>query len=150
MHPSQSSPFNIASLMNKETKQWTWTDGWILMSVYLAQSSSEASLADVMAAADATNHAIPTSNELTHAFTKLVNSGVLIIQNSIYIIGTKYLADIENSYKSKGGLFESANKGKKWLKKTNLKVIKTPKTIITDKEARDAYNKYISIINKKG
>ncbi len=57
------------------------------MSVYLApRSKEEVTLADVVAAADATNHAIPTPNELSQAFTKLTNAGVLSIKNNIYII----------------------------------------------------------------
>jgi hypothetical protein len=110
--------------MNEETKQWTWNDGWILMSVYLAQSKEEAILADIIAAADSTNHAIPTPNELTHAFTKLRNSGVLKIQNNTYKIRSQYLSDIENAYKTKGGLFETASKGKKWLNASGLKIVK--------------------------
>ena len=66
--------------MNIETKQWTWNDGWILMSVYLAQSDEKATLSEIIAAADATNHAIPTTNELSHAFTQLVNAGVLHVK----------------------------------------------------------------------
>ena len=120
------------------------------MSVYLAQSKEETTLADVIAAADSTNHAIPTPNELTHAFTKLANSGVLNIKNNNHKISNHYLADIEKAYKRKGGLFESANKGQKWLNTSGLEAIKTPKVTITNEEVEDAYNEYTSSISKKG
>jgi hypothetical protein len=139
--------------MNKETKQWTWNDGWILMSVYLAQSKEEAILADVIAAADSTNHAIPTPNELTHAFTKLRNSGVLKIENDTYKISSQYLSDIENAYKTKGGLFETAINGQNWLNASGLKIVNTPKVKVTEEEVKKAYNVYnvyISNIRKKG
>ncbi len=65
-------------------------------------------------------------------------------------ININYLPDIEKAYKRKGGLFESANKGQKWLNNSDLNVIKTPKVTITDKEVKDAYNEYTSSIRKKG
>jgi hypothetical protein len=136
--------------MIEETKQWTWSDGWILMSVYLTQSKNKATLADVIAAADATNHAIPTPNELTHAFTKLVNLGVLSIEKNSYKISTEYFTEIEKAYKTKGGLFESANKGKKWLMKSGLQPIQSPKVTITENEVHVAYNEYTSRIKQKG
>ena len=116
------------------------------MSAYLAQSKKGSTLADVIGSADATNHAIPTSNELSQAFTKLVNAGILTIENSSYKIGSEYLIGIERAYRSKGGLFESANKGQKWLNVSNLEVNKTPKVIITQDEVKNAYNEYTSKI----
>ena len=120
------------------------------MSVYLAQSSKSFTLADVIVAADASNHAIPTSNELTQAFTKLLNAGILTLENSNYKIGGEYLNEIENAYKSKGGLFESANKGQNWLNASNFEVNKTPKIIITQDEVKIAYSEYASKIKQKG
>ena len=106
--------------MNDETKQWTWNDGWILISTYLAQSSKTPALADIIAAADATNHAIPTPNELSRAFTKLVTAGILNIENNNYKIKSEYLDGIEKAYNSKGGLFESGRKGQDWLNTLKL------------------------------
>jgi hypothetical protein len=129
------------SLLNEETKQWTWNDGWILMSTYLAQSNKKSTLADVIAAADATNHAIPTPNELSQAFTKFVNAGILNIENNNYRIKSEFLDGIGKAYKSKGGLFKSAEKGQKWLntklimltKSTHRKSNKANKRIQSDK-----------------
>lgn len=120
------------------------------MSVYLALSDEGASLADIIAAADATNHAIPTPNELSHAFTKLVNSGVLVARGNNYEIDGKYLAGIEKAYKAKSGLFESANKGKKWLSSSGLLPIETPKITVTEEQVTSAYNEYTSRIRNKG
>jgi hypothetical protein len=136
--------------MSEETKQWTWNNGWILMSVFLVQSNEESTLADVLAAADATNHAIPTPNELSQAFTKLVNAGVLKIEGNNYRISKEYIGDIEKAYKSKGGLFESGNKGKKWLNNSGLEVLKTPKITITQDDVKNAYDVYFSKIKNNG
>ena len=136
--------------MKEEAKQWTWNDGWILMSIYLVQSKEETTLADVISAADATNHAIPTPNELSNAFTKLANAQILKIKNNNYKISNEYLGEIEKACKAKGGLFESANKGEKWLNKSSLEVIKSPKVPVTQEEVENAYKQYTSSLGKKG
>lgn len=118
------------------------------MSVYLAQSDDVATLAGIIAAADATNHAIPTPNELSQAFTKLANAGVVIVNNDSYKINSKHLGEIEEAYKTKGGLFESANKGKKWLNASGLSPKGTQKLTITDEQVTNAYNVYTSKIRK--
>jgi hypothetical protein len=120
------------------------------MSVYLVHSNTDSTLADVIGAADATNHAIPTPNELSQTFTKLVNAGVLTIEQSRYKIGNEYLLEIERAYRSKGGLFESANKGQKWLNATSLEVNGSPKVTITQDELKNAYTEYTSKIKQKG
>jgi hypothetical protein len=132
--------------MNDTSNKWTWNDGWILMSAYLVCSNNKPSLADIISAADAINHAIPTPNELSQAFTKLANAGVLEIGNNCYRIKHKYLDEIERTYQSKGGLFESARKGEKWLQASNLNVNKTEKITITGDEVTTAYDEYISKI----
>ena len=130
--------------MNDETKHWTWNDGWILMSAYLAQSSKTPTLADIIAAADATNHAIPTPNELSQAFTKLVSAGILNIENNNFKIKSEYLDGIEKAYKSKGGLFESGRKGQNWLNSLKLESTRMSKITITQDEVNTAYKEYTS------
>jgi hypothetical protein len=136
--------------LKENVKQWTWNDGWILMSVYLVHSNTDSTLADVIGAADATNHAIPTPNELSQTFTKLVNAGILTIEQSRYEIVSEYLSEIERAYRSKGGLLESANKGQKWLNATSLEVNGSPKVTITQDELKNAYTEYTSKIKQKG
>ena len=128
--------------MNDETKKWTWNDGWILMSAYLAQSNKTPGLAEIIAAADATNHAIPTANELSQAFTKLVNAGILNIENKNYKIRSEYLDEIEKAYRSKGGLFESGRKGQNWLNTLKLESNRMPKITITRDEVNKSYKEY--------
>ena len=120
------------------------------MSVYLVHSNTDSTLADVIGAADATNHAIPTPNELSQTFTKLVNAGILTIEQSRYKIRSEYLSGIERAYRSKGGLFESANKGQKWLTATSLEVNRSPKVTITQDKLKNAYTEYTSKIKQKG
>lgn len=127
-----------------ELIQWSRNDGWILMAVYLAQTQEKNSLAAIIGAADATNHAIPTSNQLSHACTKLVNFGVIEVENSNYSISKEYFLDIELAYKSSGGLFKAADKGKQWLISAGLVQKKFQVIKISDQEVQTAYNNYIS------
>ena len=60
------------------------------------------------------------------------------------------LSEIERAYRSKGGLFESANKGQKWLNATSLEVSGSPKITITQDELKNAYTEYKSKIKQKG
>lgn len=136
--------------MKIEKTQWTWSDGWLLMSVYLAQCNETCGLPDIIAYADATNHAIPSPDELIQAFTKLVNSGVLNIKNNNYLISEQYFPEVERAYNGKGGLFKSGEKGLKWLKSSKLPMIGTPEIIITEELAKNAYNEYKSSIKKNG
>lgn len=71
--------------------QWTFNDRWILMSVYLTQGEDGASLHDVVGAADAMNHAIPTCGELSRALTRLASCGVLTERDDQFHIVHQYL-----------------------------------------------------------
>ena len=120
------------------------------MSIYLAQSNELSTLAEIIAAADATNHAIPTPNELSQAFTKLVSAGILSIDNHTYRLKNEYLHEIETAYRSKGGLFETGKKGQKWLTASKLEPNEAQKVTITRDEVNRAYKVYTSRIKRKG
>jgi hypothetical protein len=54
-----------------------WSDAWILQAVALAAQEEPARLDEVIAAADAVNHAIPTAGELHGAFVRLTQAGFI-------------------------------------------------------------------------
>lgn len=124
-------------------EKWIWSDGWILMSVYLVANDIGSELSDIIAAADATNHAIPTSREFSSSLTKLTQHGIVEKNDDKYKIGHSYLDEIERAYKAKGGLFESANKGLKWLNRTNLSCINNLEVIISDEKLTSEYQAYL-------
>jgi len=122
--------------------EWTWNDGWILMSLYLVAKEGGAKLSEIIGAADATNHAIPTTRELTSAFSKLTQFGVVKIEENRFQIEDSYLEGLEKAQNSRGGLFESADKGVKWLKKENLSHMNSEIIEITDGQMSQACNEY--------
>ena len=121
---------------------WTWNDGWILMSIYMVSKNNGAKLSAIIGAADASNHAIPTTNELSSAFTKLKQHEVLDIENDKFIINSHYLNEIEKAYESRGGLFKTGDKGQKWLKKSKLLNMNESVILVTEEQLSTAYNEY--------
>jgi hypothetical protein len=48
-----------------------WSDAWLLQAIALASREGPATLAEVLAAADAVNHALPIDQELHGGFSRL-------------------------------------------------------------------------------
>jgi hypothetical protein len=128
---------------NASSLQWTWSDGWILMSLFLVSGENGAKLHEVISAADATNHAIPTRCELSQAFSKFAQCELVRVIEDRYVIASIYLAEIRKAYKGRGGLFESPKKGEKWLKRSGLAIKNNQKIEVTDGEIKSAYQTYI-------
>jgi len=57
--------------------QFEWADAWILSAaIWAAEEHSAPNLEDLLACSDAINKAIPTTTELSGAFTRLVAGGL--------------------------------------------------------------------------
>ena len=133
----------------QEPHEWTFTDGWILMSVYLTHGDDGASLCEVIGAADAMNHAIPTSGELSRSLTRLASRGVLHEIDGKYKIVDKYLPKISKANAGKGGLFETPQRGKAWLMRTTLASNEEFTIHVADKQLADAYQLYRGLLRRK-
>lgn len=119
------------------------------MATYLTHGTEGARLHELIAAADAINHAIPTAKELSRAFTKLVRTGIVQIADDRFRLNEEFLPELEKTYKGRGGLFESAKKGEKWLKSLNVTQSNNREILITEDDVGTAYNAYISAIKKR-
>ncbi len=53
---------------------------------------------EIIAAADATNHAIPTKEEMSQALTKFVQCRLICEEKGHYTIASEYLASIETAF----------------------------------------------------
>ena len=56
---------------------WAWSDAWVLAAITITGSEGAASLTDVVAAADAVNHAIVLDTELEQAVGRLLGAGLI-------------------------------------------------------------------------
>ena len=123
--------------------EWNWNDGWILMSLFLARGGAEAELHDLIEVADATNHAIPTTKELSSALAKFVRCGLITVEEGRYKLAQQHVHSIRQAFEAKGGLFESGKKGLNWLKVSGLIELCTKRVIVSEAKAKAAYNQYI-------
>lgn len=131
------------------TLEWTWNDGWILMSLFLTRDVNGTLLKDIIAAADATNHAIPTPKELSRALSKFIQCELISTIDDRYLISPEFMTDIQKANEGKGGLFQAPEKGLKWLKKSGLTIKNGKKIELTDEEVHSAYQAYIQAIHKR-
>ena len=131
-----------------DSQQWTWTDGWILMAVFVAAKDRGAGLHMIIAAADATNHAIPTTREMSQALSKFLQCGLIRQEEGKFSIGSDYLPAIEKAYKGRSGLFATGDKGLKWLRNSSLVAHSQESAKLTDAEMKTAYDQYMRVIRR--
>jgi hypothetical protein len=119
------------------------------MALYLAGKGQGAELYEIIAAADATNHAIPTTREMSRALNKFVQCGLVCEQDGRYWIADDYMAAIGKAHNSRGGLFASGDKGVKWLRETRPPAQGTGSVKLTDAEMKAAYDQYTKALRRR-
>jgi hypothetical protein len=129
--------------------EWLWNDGWLLMAVLLAQGEAGAQLHELIAAADATNHAIPTSRELSSALTNFIRCGLVAVSRDRYHLSPQYLPDVQKAYQGRGGLFAAGDKGLRWLKRSGLAPGNTERVEFSEAQVKAAYDLYIGALRSK-
>lgn len=112
------------------------------MSVFLPHGDNGTHLNELIGAADAMNHAIPTQQELTCSLTRLASCGILHISDNGFKIADAYLPEIAKANQGKGGMFSTPEKGRKWLLRVQAQADKTVQVIITDEEYLSACKLY--------
>ncbi|RPI76579.1 MAG: hypothetical protein EHM45_12530 [Desulfobacteraceae bacterium] len=129
--------------------EWTWSDGWLLMALFLVGVERSAHLHEVLGAADATNHAIPTTRELAQAFTKFAQCGLITVTDNQYAICPEHVSAIKKVYEGRGGLFASGDKGLKFLKRSKLVPKNDQLITLTDTAVEAAYKSYRKVMRKR-
>ena len=124
--------------------EWSWNDGWLLMALLLAQVTKGARLVQWIAAADMTNHAIPTAEELSSTLTKLVRCRLVTAARGRYLLSPRHLPAIRKAYEGRGGLFCSGDKGLKWLNRAGLAPETDRRIDISGTQLSAAYDQYVS------
>ena len=129
---------------------WTWEDGWILMAIYCAANEDGAELSDIISVADATNHAIPMTSELSSAMTKFVQCGLISAVDNRYHIAKHFLAAVRKAFEGRGGLFSSGDKGHRLLKRMNVSPDNTIRVELSEVEVTAAYRNYMKRFSNRG
>src|SRR5690348_3409317 len=73
MRASLNSAVSIQQIT--QMPQFLWSDAWLLQAIVLASGAGPATLAQVIGAADAVNHALLTSDELHGGLLRLTTGG---------------------------------------------------------------------------
>jgi hypothetical protein len=129
---------------------WTWEDGWILMAIYCAANEDGAELSEIISVADATNHAIPMTSELSSAMTKFVQCGLISVVDNRYHIAKHFLPAVRKAFEGRGGLFSSGDKGHRLLKRTKAPPDQTLRVELTEAEVTTAYRNYMNRYSTRG
>ena len=129
--------------------QWTWNDAWILTATSLVHKRGGATLAEIIGAADVLSHAIPTAGELSRAFSRLVDCGIVHVRNDRYLLARNRSRAVRKALEGKGGLFSNVDKCLKWLKATGLEPLPSATVTVSDSVVRAAYDSYCEMLKKR-
>ena len=124
-------------------QSWKFEDGWILMAVYMNAERGSASLDRIISAADACNHAIPTTAEINRALSKLIHLEIVGNSNGSIALESKCVEALDKERSKPGGLLDAPNKGLKWLQ-ANWPCAPSTKEnrVFSDEEVNVAYRCY--------
>ncbi len=129
--------------------QWTWNDAWILTATSFVHKRGGATLAEIISAADVIEHAIPTAGELSRAFSRLVDCGIVQVKNDRYLLARNRTRAVRKALEGRGGLFSNVDKCLKWLKKTGLEPLPSATFTVSDSDVLAAYVSYCAMLKKR-
>lgn len=119
------------------------------MSVFLTHGETGASLAELLGAADAMNHAIPTKGQLSRSLTRLASCGVLKEEGDRFRIADTHLPLITKVKDEKGGLIELPEKGKKWLIQSAFSPNDSTRIAISEERLLSAFELYRKLLRQR-
>jgi len=104
---------------------YLWSDAWLLQAIALASRRAPASLAEVLAAADGCNHALPTRNELHGALVRLTGGGYVAESDERFMLTERVPRDVittiaENGWKIGRTAAETLLGSEAWTQQTSV------------------------------
>jgi hypothetical protein len=133
----------------KTMTRWAWNDAWILTATSLVHEKGGATLAEIIGAADVINHAIPTARELSRAFSRLVNAGIVQARQGRYRLAPNRMRAVRKALAATRGLYDKIGECRKWLKDSGLKPHPSTTVTVSDSEVRAAYDDYCALLRKR-
>lgn len=119
------------------------------MALLFAQGEAGARLHELIAAADAINHAIPTSRELSSAFTRFIRCGLVTVAGDRYVLPPQHRPGVQKAYEGRGGLFAAGDKGLRWLKRSGFAPGNTERLEFSEAQVKAAYDLYVGPLRFK-
>lgn len=81
---------------------YLWSDAWLFQSIALASQSGPATLSQILSAADAVIHALPTADELHGALARLTAGGFVSEAEERFTITPLVPAEMVSSIRNSG------------------------------------------------
>ena len=107
--------------MNKNKGYFEFSDGWVFTSLFMYDSKfKKVNLTNIIANGDALNHSIFEIKELQSAFVKLVNVGLIEIENNSLRLTEKGCVIKEKVTNDKGGFFQRIDNTLSWINKISI------------------------------
>jgi len=105
---------------------YLWSDAWLLQAIALATQRGPATLAQIIAAADAVNHALPTFDELHGGFVRLTAGGFVAEAEERFtiteLVPVATLSSIRNSGTRDGRRIASTLlQAEEWTRERNVR-----------------------------
>lgn len=124
------------------TTRFEWSDAWILMaSIRATREFGRPSLEQLLAWSDAINKAIPTTPELSGAFTRLIAAGFATRRGDA-IVPTRRAVWLNRRLNWwRHSAFEGTQALAKALEQVPVPDAKEP-TVLTDQQVQTAYDNY--------
>lgn len=106
--------------------EYLWSDAWLLQAIALATHRGPATLAQIIAAADAVNHALPTFDELHGGFVRLTAGGFVTEAEERFtitqVVPAATLTSIRNSGLQAGrGVASKLLRAEEWTPERNAR-----------------------------
>ncbi len=118
------------------------------MSVYLAHGPGGVSLPDLIATADAMNHAIPTSGELSRALTRLARCRVINQIDDRFFIAAEFLPGLAEANSRQGGLFQLPENGRNWLSSVDFELDEHAEIKVRQENVTAAFEHYRNALKR--
>jgi len=102
-----------------------------------------------MGAADVINHAIPTAGELSRAFSRLVDCGIVQVENDRFLLARNRQHAVKEAVAGKGGLFSKVDNCLKWLQGAGFEPLLLATETVSDSDVRAAYASYCALLKER-
>jgi hypothetical protein len=128
-------------------RRWTRSDAWILIAISSAHRKGGATLAEIVGAAEAIKPALPTAGELSRAFSRFVDCGIVRVNNDRYLLARNWQRAVKEIVEGRRGRVSKFDKCLKLLKSAGFKLAQSTTVTVSDSDVRAAFESYRASIN---
>lgn len=118
------------------------SDGLILMSIFGAEEGTGATLSGIIGYAEMLTHSVPSADQLSQAFTRLVQDGLLEVSTGRYVLCESMRLELKKSIGSEGKWAELPAKAVAVLKCHRHTPVNSKTVTLTAAEVATAWDEF--------